>query len=82
MNDKVKVRVDYYPEVADVSIVKNDDDIYLSYDSVRKLDIGKITKIIINDLKDKKVHSYQLDASNMTITTSSKNIEILKDNIN
>lgn len=82
MNDTVKVRVDYYPEVADVSIVKNDDDIYLSYDSVRKLDIGKITKIIINDLKDKKVHSYQLDASNMTITTSSKNIEILKKNIN
>lgn len=81
MQDKVRIRIDYYPIANDVDLVEENNEIYLDFDIVENIDIKEITDSVINNLKKGKFHDYdKLGQVSMTITTSKENIEKIKDN--
>ena len=81
MQDKVRIRIDYYPIANDVDLVEENNEIYLDFDIVENIDIKEITDSVINNLKKGKIHAYdKLGQVSMTITTSKENIEKIKDN--
>lgn len=81
LQDKVCVRIDYYTIANDVEIVKDNNEIYLDFNTIENINIKEITDSIVNNLKEGKFHAYdKLNRVSMTITTSKKNIQKIKDN--
>ena len=81
LTNQVRVRIDYYTIANDVEIVEDNNEIYLNYEVVDNINIKEITDSVINNLKDGKIHAYdKLNRLSMTITTSKKNIQKIKDN--
>ena len=82
LKDKVRVEVSYNDEFNNVNIVEKENSISVDAYSKDELTIfKKITTLMINDLKEKKIHNYNdIDNLKITISASSKNIEILKNN--
>ena len=78
---EVELTVDYYSDYIKIETnIENNELIIHSYsiwdNTLNLLDI------VTNDLKEKKVYNYDhLSRANITITTSSANIEIIKNNI-
>lgn len=81
LENKIKITYTYYSEFYEVvPIIKETDNrIYLNYDYKDQKWSSEIIKEIISDLKDHKIHNYDF-STNIKITTSSKNIEQLKEN--
>lgn len=81
LTNQVRVRIDYYTIANDVSLERNDNEVYLNYETVDGVNIKQITDSVIKDLKNNKIHTYnQLGSVSITITTSKTNIEKVKDN--
>ena len=81
MQDKVRIRIDYYPIANDVDLVEENNEIYLDFNIVENINIKEITDSVINNLKKGKFHAYdKLGQVSMTITTSKENIEKIKGN--
>ena len=79
--NQVRVRIDYYTIANDVSIEKNNNEVYLNYETVDGVNIKQITDSIIKDLKHNKIHTYdQLGQVSITITTSKINVDKIQDN--
>lgn len=81
LTNQVRVRIDYYTIANDVSIEKNNNEVYLNYETVDGVNIKQITDSIIKDLKHNKIHTYdQLGQVSITITTSKINVDKIQDN--
>ena len=81
LTNQVRVRIDYYTIANDVSLERDNNEVYLNYEIVEGINIKQITDSVINNLKDGKIHAYdKLGRVSMTITTSKENIEKIKDN--
>lgn len=81
MTDRVRVRLDYYSDYQAAKLEKDNNEIYVNYDTINTININEVTDSIIENLKDNKLYTYdKLGHVSMTITSSSKNIEKLKEN--
>lgn len=81
LTNQVRVRIDYYTIANDVSLERNDNEVYLNYETVDGVNIKQITDSIIKDLKHNKIHTYdQLGQVSITITTSKINVDKIQDN--
>lgn len=81
LENQVGVRVEYYTISNDISIEKDENEVYLNYHLVEGINVKKITDSVICDLKNNRIHTYdRLGNVSITITTSKTNIEKLKDN--
>lgn len=85
LTDNIKIEITYYTDLIKVNPVENNDDygyngISIWYNTMWN---KKILKNFLNDLKDKKIYDYsKLYDYEVTIYTSSNNIEKLKINKN
>lgn len=83
MTNQVRVRIDYYPDYTDAELEKEDNEIFINYDTINSIRINEVTDSIINNLKKNKLYTYdKLGTVSMTITSSKNNIEKLKENYN
>lgn len=81
LTDQVRIKIDYYTIANDVTIEKDNNEVYLNYDSVDGVNIKQITDSVINDLKNNKIHTYdRLGNVSITITTSKNNVDKIKNN--
>ena len=83
MTNQVRVRIDYYPDYTAAELEKEDNEIFINYDTINSIRINEVTDSIINNLKKNKLYTYdKLGTVSMTITSSKNNIEKLKENYN
>lgn len=83
MTNQVRVRIDYYPDYTAAELEKEDNEIFINYDTINSIGINEVTDSIINNLKKNKLYTYdKLGTVSMTITSSKNNIEKLKENYN
>lgn len=83
MTNQIRVRIDYYPDYTDAELEKEDNEIFINYDTINSIRINEVTDSIINNLKKNKLYTYdKLGTVSMTITSSKNNIEKLKENYN
>lgn len=81
LTNQVRVRIDYYTIANDVSLERNDNEVYLNYETVDGVNIKQITDSVIKDLKNNQIHTYdQLGQVSITITTSKINVDKIQDN--
>ena len=85
LEDKVKISVDYYSYINDISIKNNADtneeSIFVHIDSPESIKISKYVDEIISNLKDKKFYNYEnLSNVNIRVFASRGNIEKIKHN--
>lgn len=83
MTNQIRVRIDYYPDYTAAELEKEDNEIFINYDTINSIRINEVTDSIINNLKKNKLYTYdKLGTVSMTITSSKNNIEKLKENYN
>lgn len=83
MTNQVRVRIDYYPDYTAAELEKEDNGIFINYDTIGSISINKVTDSIITNLKKNKLYTYdKLGNVSMTVTSSKNNIEKLKENYN
>lgn len=83
MTNQIRVRIDYYPDYTAAELEKEDNEIFINYDTINSIRINEVTDSIINNLKKNKLYTYdKLSTVSMTITSSKNNIEKLKENYN
>lgn len=79
--DKVLVEITYYRDNGEISLKRDQDDVYLYYSEQTSVDIQKITRNVIDNLKENKMYSYDFDRVSMRITSSKENIEKIQNNM-
>ncbi len=83
MTDQVRVRIDYYPDYTAATLEKDDNEIFVNYDTIDSININEVTNSIIANLKKNKLYTYdKLGNASMTVTSSKDNIEKIKKNYN
>ncbi len=82
MIDSIKVEVSYYGDFRDAEIIKQDNTIFITFKQ-EDVPLYKMYKMLIRDLKEKEVHVNYGYLSNydVTVYTSSQNIEKIQENI-
>lgn len=80
LTDKIKVNVEYFEDYLSINVSIFDNYIN-AYNYIPWNKTMNYLELLKNDLKDKTLYNYDdLSKATITITTSSKNIEILKEN--
>ena len=83
MTNQIRVRIDYYPDYTAAELEKEDNEIFINYDTINSIRINEVTDSMSNNLKKNKLYTYdKLGTVSMTITSSKNNIEKLKENYN
>lgn len=79
--NNIKVKISYYEGFYNVDIVNKDNEIKLIYKDREHINSKKIVDNFIDNLKKKKVYTYnQLMEAKITITASKENIKKLQEN--
>ena len=79
--EEVELSVDYYSDYIKIETNINNNELTIGSYHIWD-DTLNVLDIVINDLKNKKIYNYDLlSRADITITTSSANIEIIKNNI-
>lgn len=80
LTNEVKIVVNYYDKYYNFEVVNNNNNIYVRRNNLT-LPLRDIYKLIINDLQEKNIHNYfSLDAIEVKVISSRKNIETIKNN--
>lgn len=86
LKEEVKIEMTYNKDFVGIELLENNNSIEITgYNATDYNVFIKIFKLSLEHLKDKKIYlydNYNLDAINITITTSKKNHELLEKNFN
>ena len=79
--EEVELNIDYYSDYIKIETNIHNNELAIHSYSIWDNTIN-LLDIVTNDLKDQKIYNYELlSRANIIITTSSANIEIIKNNI-
>lgn len=82
IGNAIKVKLSYYEDITNVDLLNEDNKIELVYKDSSNLDSKKIVDNFIENLKDKKIYTYnRLGSTKLTVTASKENIAKLQYNI-
>lgn len=82
IGNAIKVKLSYYEDITNVDLLNEDNKIELVYKDSSNLDSKKIVDNFIENLKDKKIYTYnRLGSTKLTVTASKENIAKLQHNI-